>query len=870
MSGLIIHGCISAVKRSYLISIIVCLSSLQLLAQSAGSSGVVQGTVLDPTGAVIPGATVEIQNPVTGYVRSIKTDQLGAFVFRNVPQNTYHLSVVSPGFGAIKQDVDVRTSVPISVSLTMQPAATGETVEVQGGDLLENVPTAHTDVDQALVARIPMESGPSELSNIITLSSPGVVADSNGFFHPLGDHAQTTFTVDNQPISDQQSRVYSNQVPADAVQSFELISGIPQAEYGDKTSLVAVLNTKSGLGQAQPTGSISFGFGSFGSPTGSVDLGYGTSKWGNFVSAEGLRSGRFLDTPEFRPLHAIGNSGKIFDRLDFQPRQADSFHLNLFAARSWFQTPNTFDQAQAGQDQRQKIVSWNIAPSWTHLFSANTLLTVNAFARQDQVNYYPSADPFSDTPATINQNRKLLNYGFRSDVSIVKGHNNWKAGVQVMRTYLRESFGFGITDPTSNPVCLNSSGNPVLDPSITDPNSCASSGFTANPELNPGLVPFDLTRNGSLFLFNDHHTIDQQAAYVQDNMTFGGWTILTGLRYDSYRGLSSAYQFEPRIGVSYNIKSTNTVLRAGYARTLETPYNENLLLSSAAGEGGLAANVFGATVTTPLRPGTRNQYNLGFQQAFGRYAVIDGDFFWKYTDNAFDFNTLGDTPIAFPISWRKSKLNGFSFRITVPEYRGMRVNTVLGHNSAIFYNPENGGLFFDTNPPQGAFRIDHDQKFQQTTNFQYSFLKRNQAWLGFTWRYDSGLVAGEVPDFATALGFTPDQQAAIGLFCGTQIATLNNPITSCSDPNRGSKLIDIPADGTEDDVKNPPRIAPRHLFDIGIGVDNIFRADRHKWSAKFTVVNLTNKVALYNFLSTFSGTHFVSPRSYSGELAFHF
>ena len=119
-----------------------------------------------------------------------------------------------------------------------------------------------------------------------------------------------------------------------------------------------------------------------------------------------------------------------------------------------------------------------------------------------------------------------------------------------------------------------------------------------------------------------------------------------------------------------------------------------------------------------------------------------------------------------------------------------------------------------------------------------------------------------MPDYATALTLTGDQQAAIGLFCGSTVATLDAPITSCSSSNRGATRLVIPADGTEDDVTNPPRIAPRHLFDLGLGVDNLFHGDKAKVQLRFSVVNLTNKEALYNFLSTFSGTHFVTPRAY--------
>jgi hypothetical protein len=165
-------------------------------------------------------------------------------------------------------------------------------------------------------------------------------------------------------------------------------------------------------------------------------------------------------------------------------------------------------------------------------------------------------------------------------------------------------------------------------------------------------------------------------------------------------------------------------------------------------------------------------------------------------------------------------------------------------------------------PAEGEFRIDHDQKFQQTTNFQYMFEKKTGAWAALSWRYDSGLVAGSVPDYATALSLSPDQQAAIGLFCGSTVATLDAPITGCTSSDRGAKRLVIPPDGTEDDVDNPPRVAPRHLFDLGVGADNLFHGDKAKVRVRFSVVNLTNKEALYNFLSTFTGTHFVSPRAY--------
>jgi hypothetical protein len=201
--------------------------------------------------------------------------------------------------------------------------------------------------------------------------------------------------------------------------------------------------------------------------------------------------------------------------------------------------------------------------------------------------------------------------------------------------------------------------------------------------------------------------------------------------------------------------------------------------------------------------------------------------------------------------------------------------TVLGTSRDRFFPPGVGGLIFNTPPPPGVFRIDHDQAFQQSTHVQYQ-RGSNGPWIGFNWRYDSGLVAGAVPfasDTTTPVDLTlltPDQQIQAGLFCGNVFPTLTAPLTSCAPSQYGSTRINIPAPGTQDPDKNPARIKPRNLFDVAVGHDNLFHGDRYKWGLRFTAINLTNKVALYNFLSTFSGTHFVTPRTYTVELGFHF
>jgi hypothetical protein len=247
--------------------------------------------------------------------------------------------------------------------------------------------------------------------------------------------------------------------------------------------------------------------------------------------------------------------------------------------------------------------------------------------------------------------------------------------------------------------------------------------------------------------------------------------------------------------------------------------------------------------------------------------VADFGYFTKRTDNGYDFGVLFDTPIVFPVSWNHSKIDGFTGRLNLVEHGGFSAFVVMAHTNAIFSPPGAGGILLEE--ATGDFRIDHDQKFNSTTNLQYTFDKTRGAWAALSWRYDSGLVAGSVGSIDDALALTGDQQAAIGFFCGSTVATVAAPITSCSSGGGATRLL-IPANGTEDDVTNPPRIAPRHLVDLGFGIDNLFHSDKAKVRLRFSVINVANKEALYNFLSTFSGTHFVTPRAYQVHLGVTF
>jgi len=888
--------------------------------------------VLDPSGAAISGSMIEIHNPVSHYGQSAVTDDQGTFRFDNVPYNNYHVTAAARGFQSAEQDIDLRSLVPLEISFAMKIGESSTAVTVEAGaDLIETDPEIHTDIDRNLFNRLPLESTSSSLSSLVTLATPGVAADSNGLFHGLGDHAQNSFSVDSEPVTDQQSKVFSNQLPVYAVQSMEVIEGAPPAQYGDKTSLVIVATTRSGLGQTTPHGEVTASFGSFGTYSGGFNLAYGSGSWGNFISADGLGTQRFLDGPEFATIHDNGNQQNYFDRFDVKPSQNDTISANFQFTRSWFQTPNSYDMRDAtawsglvvdngglgpdGQpvgstDQVSKIRTFNIAPTWTRVVNPNTVLTVGAWARQDQFNYYPSANPFADfvpdlQSTTIGQNRRLTDLGGQASLSYARGIHNFRAGIQWYDKILSERESFGIVDPTFNAVCLNADGSPNTNPLLTDPSNCTGT-LQPNANYDPLLACYDLTRTGSLpssngcpsststeYIFRGHANIRQLSPYIEDLIRYKNLTLRLGLRGDYYYGITKTGLAEPRLGASYMIKPSNTVLSFSYARTLETPFNENLVLSSLgcndAVVNGIMAVIQGyPCLTSPLTPGTRNEYHAGLQQAFGRYLVISGEYIWKYTNRAYDFSVFANTPVTYPIEWAKSKIPGFALRASVPNFHGFTGFVVMSHVAARFFNPQISGIGV-TPTSEGAnsvFRIDHDEVFNATTHLQYQIGKRGP-WIGFNWRYDSGLVAGAVPcaggncangpngddNTVDVSALTPNQQFEAGLYCGSVHATPSMPISPtglCPASQYGSTKLQIPAPGTEDDDHNPPRVKPRNLFDLAIGHDNLFHGDRFKWSVRLEIINLTNADVLYNFLSTFSGTHYVTPRAFTGSVAFHF
>jgi hypothetical protein len=305
-------------------------------------------------------------------------------------------------------------------------------------------------------------------------------------------------------------------------------------------------------------------------------------------------------------------------------------------------------------------------------------------------------------------------------------------------------------------VCLNADGSPTRTP-LTESQQCGA--LQVNPNFNPLLACYDLTRTSPLPA-SDGCPGSTSGEYILRPRRHPGvgafsrtpsiknWTFNLGVRFDYYDGITSAAQGEPRLGIAYNFKPTNTVCCASptpapwkrrstrtwcWRARMQQPGDQRLPV-----EPGRPLRDH-----TPLSPGWRNEFHAGLQQAFGKYFVLDGEYIWKYTHKAFDFSVLGNTPITFRSSGRARRFPAMQSAAPCRTSTGSRRLWCSPAWRRASLNRRSAEL---APRPAGSevFRIDHDEKFSIHHAFAVPALEEGP-WLGFNWRYDSGLVAGPVP-----------------------------------------------------------------------------------------------------------------------------
>ena len=788
------------------------LTLLAPFALSAQTVAVLRGVVRDSQGLAIPGASVKLSKRLTALERVTSTSPEGTFQVPNIPLDSYELRVEFPGFASYVRAIDLRTSVPVEVDITLDLAAQSTSVTVLPDlPMIDNLSSGtRTQVSMAQIEQLPAPIGSRGLESVL-VTFPGFAQNANGAIHPRGAHNQMTFVVDGLAISDQLTGAFANALDSSVIQTAELMTGNVPAEFGSKVSGVAVLTSRSGLGiSRRAAGDIMLSAAGFNTWQGAAEVGGGGPRTGYFASVNGMRTDRFLDQVSLDNLHNDGRFARGFFRFDFQATSQDTLRIQAMGGRSQFDVANLRSQHAAGQDQRQTLADGAAWVSYLRsLDSGSTLESVVGY-RGTTARLDPSA---GDTPVTAWQQRRLSTMSASLRYTKLVGRHTVRAGVDAQRFPVREAFTLGITSAAFN-----------------DP---------ASPSFNASLLPYDLTRGGTLFTFDDAKAGRLLSGFVQSTIRWGAATFALGLRHDAYDFLVSGNQVQPRVGVAYLLPRNLGVLRASYNRNYQTPPNENLLLSSSPAASALAPesvkNALGRTYQ-PIKPERQNVYEAGFQRALGPLASIDLVGYRKDSEDQQDNNNFFDTGIIFPTALAGIRVEGGEMRLTFARQHGVSGTLSTTVSRAISSPPFTGGLFIGQDAVDllsaGPFRIDHDQKLSLHGTAHYDV--SNNLWVGVSARHDSGLVSN------------PSNSAEVA-----------------ADPDFYDLL---PYVDLESDV---PRVRPRTIVDFAAGYDARGAGGR-TWSAQLQITNLTDRTALYNFQSVFVGTRLVQPRTVAVRIKRYF
>ena len=754
------------------------------MAQS--NAGELRLKVADPHGGGVK-ASVSLSSEAAQLHRSLVTDDSGLAAARNLPFGPYQLKVESEGFAPFSGLIEIRSALPTEylVKLSIAAISTAVNVTAESPLLDPSRTTSSNRIDtQAIAARTTSLPGRS-LPDLVN-SQPGWVYEGSATLHPRGSEYQTQFVVDGVPLTDNRSPSAGPDIEADDVDSLTIYTaGIP-AEYGRKMGGVVEVDTSKddhpGLhGQADISG------GSFGTANGYLLTQYGWGKNTLAVNGDAALTDRYLNPPVLQNYSNTATTTDFAARYDRDFSNHDRFGITLRREFAKFLVPNEQLQQDSGQIQHRDDFETIGIVSYQHIFSEHLLADLHLMMRTDTVGL--NSNPQS-TPIIAFQDRGFGEEYLKGTASYHRGRHEFKAGFEGDFTHLRENFSDIITDLS---------------------------------QFDPGTPP--------TFQFSGRGLALEQAAFVQDLIRLGKWTVSAGLRWDHYQLLVNQNAVSPRLGVARYLSSAHVVLHASYDRAFQTPAFENILLSSSPTIESLNPNV----LRLPVKPSLGNYYEVGLTKSFADKLKLDANAFRRDSSHYADDDLLLNTAVSFPIAFRKAVIYGAEGKLELPHWR--RFSGFLSYSYIVgsAYLPVTGGLFLGSdatnalNQTNGRFWDSQDQR--NTLHGRLRYQLKQRAWVALGGQYGSGLPA-VVDDTPQAI-----QEA---------VAEYGQAIVNRVDFARG-------------------RVKPSLSIDATAGAD-LWKHDQRSTRLQADVQNLNNRLNLINFAGLFSGNAVAPPRSYSLRL----
>jgi hypothetical protein len=701
--------------------LILILWPALLLAQS--NRGELRLKVTDPAGLGVK-SSVQLVSAANQYRNTLDTNEDGTLTVQRLPFGPYQLTIEQTGFTPVSQGLDIRSSVPLDLAITLKVAAVPESVTVEGkGTLLD--PDQAGSVNQIGLQSVErrVTALPGRSIQDLVDTQPGWVYEGNAVLHPRGSEYQTQFVVDGVPLTDNRSPSFGPEIGANDVDSMTIYTAGFPAEYGRKMGGVVEVNT---LRDPQPGfhGQFVLSGGSYGSAGSFAQAQYA---WGKNVlgfSASGARTDHYLNpvVPQ-----NFTNSGTIGDfSVNYQRNLTPNDRINFIAryALSRYELPNEIVQQTwcyaPGQTtgppcQRQNANNFEpmVIGSYQHIFSPKVIADVRAMVRSNSNNFYSND---LSTPIILFQHNWFNEAYFKGMMTIDHGRHEWKFGVESDNAWLHENFNYIITDPSQ-----------------FDEGTALTFSF-------PGAFPSQGQRPDL-----------EQSAFVQDLVRLGNWTINAGLRWDHYQLFVNQQAVGPRLAISRYFPSIGLIAHFSYDRVFQTPSFENILLANSFEVAFINPDF----LRLPVEPSQGNYYEAGLSKAFANNLRADVNYYLRRVNNYADDDQIQNTTISFPIAFRKSVIYGAEAKIEVPNWHRLSGFASYSYMVGNVWFPVSGGLFLGDDVQDavtqttGHFPTSQDQRNTLFTRWIYQVKPR--FWFGGAVQYGSGLPFEFTGDYQTAL-----------------------------------------------------------------------------------------------------------------------
>jgi hypothetical protein len=740
-------------------------------------------TVKDAAGASLA-ATVEIASDSTNTRHAVHLPPEGRYTFKNLPFGFYRVRAARPGFQASSSLVEIRSALPKDYAVTLAIETVATSVEIRESETLvdpDRTSTAYYVGSQEIKER-PSGMPGRGLLDLVAMQ-PGWILEANGVLHPRESEYETQYIVNGFPVQDNRSPAFAPNIEADDVQSLKIYtSGIP-AEFGQKVGGVIEVTTDRNASPGFHGIAVAQG-GSFDTLGGYLSAQYATGKTTASVSAESFLTDRYLDPPVVANYTNHASNASFTGAIERDLNDADRLRISFSRRVGHFQVPDEGLQQEAGQREDRGSRESSGQVSYQHVFSPAILGAVRGLVRDTEADLWSNA---MATPIAPHQSRGLREGYANASLAGHYGRNEWKMGGDFRYAALHEDFGYHIAAYQVN-------GFRVFDPD----------------------TPAD-------FRFQGQAPDREQSAYVQDLMRFGKLTVSAGVRFDRYSLLVNKTAWSPRVGVSWSIASTGTVLHASYDRIFGTPPYENILLSASQ----QARDLNNAGLYLPLRPSRGNYYEGGFTQALAKRLRLDASYFLRDIHNAQDDNLLENTGVSFPIAFQRARIRGVEVKLQAPRWGPFSGYLSYTNQRGIAEFPIAGGLFLDDGSAallaaNDRFPVSQDQRNTARAMVRYQVVPR--VWTSWSASYGSGLP---VESNGESLEFL--------------IAQYGAAVVNKINFDRG-------------------RVNPSFSLDASVGID-LWRHERRSVTLQADVLNLTDRLNVINFAGFLSGTAIAPPRS---------